>query len=85
MPSFLLELRKAADRCTKVEYRDALRQAANHVALAFAAVDRTMSTDDMRVLVSAWTVAAVMLKGAPPEADPNAPLAGAPEAARLAA
>lgn len=83
--SFLLELRTTAAKCSNGPYRDALRVAAARVAEAFDTVAFTMSTEDMRTLVGAWTVAAVMLNGVPPEADANPPLAGAPEAARLAA
>ena len=83
--SFLLELRTAATKCTNVAYREELRTSANEIGWAFAAVERSMSTEDMSKLVSNWSRAMRVLKNVPPEADPNAPLDGAPEAARLAA
>lgn len=83
--TLLKELRTAAMCCSNVDYRTQLAGAADTLN------ERTMefvveqSRDAMIALNGAWARGEALLKNVPAEADPNPPLAGAPEAARLAA
>lgn len=85
MKSFIGELRGAAMTCINVDYRSLLRCMADAVQVHVEDLRRMPSTENMTTLNGVWSKAVAVLDGVPAEADPNAPLAGSPEAARLAA
>ena len=82
--TFLKQLRDAAATCTKPQYKLMLKQAADHLDDSISGLFTWPSTDNMIKLNSAWAYAQRVLNDVPDEGTP-APLAGAPEAARLAA
>jgi hypothetical protein len=82
--SFLLQLRNAANGCSNIEYRAALKYAADELGGWVNIFYNNPSMGNMTALNGAWANATRMLKEMPPEGDP-APLGGHTEAARLAA
>lgn len=83
--SFIVELNEAARGCSNLEYAQGLRLSATRLHGALEQLAKTPTRDVMQDVVSAWTRAYFALTHMPPEADPDAPLSGAPEIARLAA
>lgn len=81
--TFLKELRDAAKACSNIDYRALIKQSADSLQWAIAVFARDPTKQNMIDLNGAWANAAKILKEIPPEGDP-APLAGAPEAAKLA-
>jgi hypothetical protein len=82
--SFLKKLRDAAAQCSNIEYRVLLRDSADRVAYLIADLQRDPTEENMQALNSAWAFAERVYNNMPPEGTP-APIAGAPEPARLAA
>lgn len=83
--TFIKELRDAAAACTNPVYKHELRRAADDLLAWTDYLFHYPSREAMKSLNGSWANAERILKGVPAEADPNPPLAGAPEAARLAA
>ena len=85
MTTFVYDLREAARLCSHPEYKDVLKRAAEDLAYAAEYFHGEMDEESLRLLNGAWAHAVRVMKGKPDEADPNPPLAGAPEPAKLAA
>jgi hypothetical protein len=85
MTTFVFDLREAARLCTHPEYQDVLKRAAEDLAYATELFHGRGDAESMTLLNGAWAYAVRVMKAKPDEADPNPPLAGAPEPAKLAA
>lgn len=83
--SLLFALREAKRTCANKQWRAMLDEAANLLDAATRLFVRENTKAAMIALNGAWAYAERILKEAPPVVDPQPPLAGAPEAARLAA
>lgn len=83
--NMLRELRDAAEQCSRLEYRVQLKDTAAHLQSAITRLGEDPTVLRMIELNGVWARAASLLKNLPDEADPQPPLAGAPEPARLAA
>jgi hypothetical protein len=81
--NLIKQLRDAAMKCSDVLYRQFMRDAAD--SLDHAILNLQATTGHMRVLNGYWAHAVRVLDAVPTEADPQPPVAGAPEVARLAA
>jgi hypothetical protein len=80
----LAQLGEVARNCSNLEYREFARSAVHEVSEAVKVMHAFPDAESLRLLNGAWAKAARIYSNLPPEGAP-APLAGAPEAARLAA
>lgn len=80
----LVQLAEAARRCSNLDYQAVMRTAVQEVSDAVKTMHAFPDAESLRALNAAWAKADRIYKNIPPEGAP-APLAGAPEAARLAA
>ena len=83
--TILKELRDAATRCTRPAYRESLQWTADHLEKLITELMETPNDEAMIHLNGTWSYAKKLLKNLPAEADPQPPMSGAPEPARLAA
>lgn len=77
-------LRDAAMKCSNVDYRSLMHDAANRVGAAILDFESDATDTNMQHLTGMWAYGTRILNNVPDEAPP-APLAGSPEPARLAA
>lgn len=84
MKSILLQIREAARECSNMNYRLELHSAASAIQDAVKHLLIDVTEENLRALNGAWAHGVRVLKNVPPEGEP-APLAGAPESAKLAA
>jgi hypothetical protein len=83
--TFQLKLREAARTTSHKDYADALRWAADKIENDVRLLLDEPNEINLRALNGTWAYAQRILDKLPPEPDPQAPLAGSPKPARLAA
>lgn len=83
--TLLAVIRNAARNCSSPLYRYKLNQAADVLDDAIVALNDNPTTSNMQTVNGAWAAAVAAYEGRPDEAPPQPPMAGAPEAAKLAA
>jgi uncharacterized iron-regulated protein len=81
----LAVVRAAARECTHANYRLAMTIAADDLDAAINRLFHNPTTTNMQNATALWAHLVRVYEGRPQEAPDNPPLAGAPEAARLAA
>lgn len=81
----LKELSDRARACTNADYKAAMVEAHIEIVKALDRLQRDPTAAHLRDVQCLWAYGHRVLKGAPPEADPQPPMSGAPAAAILAA
>jgi hypothetical protein len=79
------ELGDSARQCSDADYRFMLKAMADYLDGAVSAFCVWPTEENLRSLNDAWAAADRVLKNTPTEADPQPPVAGSPEVARLSA
>lgn len=83
--TFLKTLRDAAMKTSHYEYATELRWCADNIARITKELAEKPTGEALGLLNGLWARASRTLVNLPPEADPQAPLSGPTEPARLAA
>lgn len=81
----LKEFRERGRACTKRDYQTTMLGTADKLDKALDKLWRDPTRENLKVVNSFWAFANRLHERAPPEADPQPPMAGAPTAAQLAA